>query len=148
MRMFNIRVYGVAVHQGNVLVCREPFQGYLVTKFPGGGLEFGEGPEQTLIREMMEETGQSIELLSHLYTTGFFVASLRDPREQLISIYYRMTLPLPEKLQAMSQDGQPVLFEWLDLNAIAAHDFDLPADRFVAEQFLINGAPRREIIWT
>ncbi len=40
-------------------------------EFPGGGIEFGENPEEALIREMKEETGLDVEivrLLPKIYT--------------------------------------------------------------------------------
>ena len=33
-------------------------------QFPGGGIEFGEHPEQTVIREVLEEVGVKIKLLT------------------------------------------------------------------------------------
>lgn len=35
-----------------------------VWQFPGGGMEFGETPEQTIKREMIEEIGTEIEIIS------------------------------------------------------------------------------------
>lgn len=93
---FNLRAYGVARHMGRVLVAEEPFQGSFVTKFPGGGVAFGEGPEDTLAREFREELDQSVQNLGHLYTTGHFVPSLRGPEEQLVAIYYAVALPSPQ----------------------------------------------------
>ena len=58
-----------------VLVADELIHGRYITKFPGGGLEFGEGTLDAIKREMMEETGIEIEVLSHFYTTDFFQVS-------------------------------------------------------------------------
>ena len=42
--MFNIRVYGILINDAKqVLVSDEYIRGTYITKFPGGGLEFGEG---------------------------------------------------------------------------------------------------------
>ena len=134
--MFNIRVYGLCIVNRRVLVCREPFQGRLVTKFPGGGLEFGEGPETTLVRELREETGQDIQLLEHVYTTGFFIRSLRHPDEQLLSIYYRFDLPEPDAVTP-AKDADPGLeFIWLPLDGLNPAVFELPADLHVAKHYL------------
>lgn len=35
-----------------------------VWQFPGGGMEFGEKPEETLIREMLEEIGVKVEIVA------------------------------------------------------------------------------------
>ena len=54
MKPFNVRVYALLEHNGKVLVMHEPFQGKLIYKFPGGGLEFGEGTKDCLVREFKE----------------------------------------------------------------------------------------------
>ena len=49
---FNIRVYGVLVNENRqVLVSDELIRGKYYTKFPGGGLEYGEGTRDCLRRE-------------------------------------------------------------------------------------------------
>ena len=42
MKHFNIRVYGILIQDSNVLVSDEYIKGKNITKFPGGGLEYGE----------------------------------------------------------------------------------------------------------
>ena len=54
--MFNVRVYGLLINENKqVLVSDEYIRGDYITKFPGGGLEFGEGTRDCLKREFMEE---------------------------------------------------------------------------------------------
>lgn len=67
-----LRVYGLWVHKGRVLLSKERFAGRNMVKFPGGGLEFGEGLIDGLCREWREETGLSPVQPQHLYTTDFF----------------------------------------------------------------------------
>jgi 8-oxo-dGTP pyrophosphatase MutT (NUDIX family) len=135
--MINVRVYGLCIHNQHILVCQEPFQGRLVTKFPGGGLEFGEGPEETLVRELLEETGQHIQLGPHVYTTGFFIRSLRHPEEQLLSIYYRFFLPDPQGVRPLPGAEPDLAFQWLSLDTLDPALFELPADQYVARNFLL-----------
>ena len=55
---FNIRVYGLILESGSILLSKELIMGEEVFKFPGGGLEYGEGLIDGLNREFEEEMGQ------------------------------------------------------------------------------------------
>ena len=55
---FTIRVYGILFDENKrILVSDEFIRGDYFTKFPGGGLEIGEGTRDCLKREFKEETG-------------------------------------------------------------------------------------------
>ncbi|HLZ89489.1 MAG TPA: NUDIX domain-containing protein [Puia sp.] len=87
--MFNLRVYGILLGDNKeVLVSDEYIRGNYYTKFPGGGLEFGEGTRDCLKREFKEEMDLEVEVTDHLYTTDFFQMSAFNPEHQIISIYY------------------------------------------------------------
>jgi len=87
--MFNLRVYGILLGDNNdILVSDEYIRGNYYTKFPGGGLEFGEGTRDCLKREFKEEMDLDVEVTDHLYTTDFFQMSAFNPEHQIISIYY------------------------------------------------------------
>src|SRR3984957_15003342 len=87
--MFNLRVYGVLLGPNNeVLVSDEFIRGEYITKFPGGGLEFGEGTRDCLKREFKEELDLEVEVGEHIYTTDFFQMSAFNNQQQIISIYY------------------------------------------------------------
>src|SRR5438105_10392546 len=87
--MINLRVYGILFGENKkVLVSDEYIRGGYYTKFPGGGLEFGEGTRDCLKREFMEEMGLNVEVTDHIYTTDFFQLSAFNPSHQIISIYY------------------------------------------------------------
>src|SRR5699024_12306370 len=85
---FNIRVYGILIDQNDrILISDERKQKVMFTKFPGGGLEYGEGIIDALKREYMEECDLPIVLVSHVYTTDFFEKSSFD-ESNLISILF------------------------------------------------------------
>ena len=56
----NLRVYGVLIRDGRPLISAEQVAGRAILKFPGGGVEPGESPEQALVREFAEECGLSV----------------------------------------------------------------------------------------
>lgn len=86
---FNVRVYGVLMtEKKEVLVADEWIRGMLVTKFPGGGLEFGEGTRDCLKREFMEELNLQVSVEDHLYTTDYYQVSAWNTEHQIISIFY------------------------------------------------------------
>ena len=85
---FTIRVYGLLLHQGSVLVADELIKGQHITKFPGGGLEFGEGTKDGLLREIREEIGVEAFGLEHFYTTDFFQMSAFREGQQIMSLIH------------------------------------------------------------
>jgi 8-oxo-dGTP diphosphatase len=80
---FNVRVYGILIDEKKrVLVCDELIKGHEITKFPGGGLEHGEGTIECIQREFIEETGNEIEVTEHFYTTDFYQQSAYNVNHQ------------------------------------------------------------------
>jgi len=57
-----LAVYGIAKNNDDLLLCRASSQTEVEGWWwlPGGGVDFGESPEQALIREFMEETGLAV----------------------------------------------------------------------------------------
>ena len=137
---FNVRVYGLLINDDNeILISDEQEYGMRFTKFPGGGLEFGEGLIEGLKREFMEECNVHIEVLNHFYTTDFFVKSAFN-NSQVISVYYfvknKGPLNLPFKTTVFDFDGEgDVLqsFRWVKLTDLEREDFLFPTDQHVAK---------------
>jgi len=127
--MFNIRVYGLLLKENNILLCEEFIRGKKIIKFPGGGLEFGEGMIDCLKREFMEELGIDIHDLKHFYTTDFFVRSAIIETEQVISIYYLVNYP--DAIDLAAHSNEEIIFFWKALNAISEDDVSLPIDKVV-----------------
>jgi len=126
-------------NQNEVLVSDEQEYGMRFTKFPGGGLEYGEGLTDGLKREFMEECNAEIEVLGHFYTTDFFVKSAFND-SQIISVYYLVKnvneLDLSIKTKVFDFDGEGEVlqaFRWLKLDTLSADDFTFPIDKYVAK---------------
>jgi len=138
---FVIRVYGIIVKENREVLLSDEFQlGMKMTKFPGGGLEFGEGTIDGLKREFKEEcNGQEIKKITHFYTTDFFQKALFYENKQLISIYYMAELANPIKFliskkpfdfQENKNGNQS--FRWIKINNLNEAEITFPIDKFVA----------------
>ncbi|NIM34567.1 MAG: NUDIX domain-containing protein [Hydrotalea flava] len=149
---FTIRVYGLLIdrHQ-RLLVSDEYIRGNYFTKFPGGGLELGEGTRECLQREFLEETGLQITVQEHFYTTDFFQISAFNTIDQIISIYYKVSAPesaiaqlktgttpfqfTPEQIADVN--GQYEVLRWLPISELSTDSVHLPIDKVVV-QLLLN----------
>lgn len=66
----NIRVYACAVKDKKVLTLFEEYAGEPLMKFPGGGLEYGEGVLECLHREFDEELNVKVEVVEQFLYPG------------------------------------------------------------------------------
>ncbi|MFB9844783.1 NUDIX domain-containing protein [Mucilaginibacter ginsenosidivorans] len=145
MYQFNVRVYGLLINEQNqVLISDEQEYGMQFTKFPGGGLEYGEGLIEGLKREFVEECNVEVEVISHFYTTDFFVRSAFND-SQIISVYYLVKslspLNLMFKTVQFDFDGEGEIlqsFRWVDLAKLSEEDVTFPTDKHVVKLLINN----------
>ena len=146
--MFNIRVYGILINDNKqVLVSDEFIRGKYYTKFPGGGLELGEGTRDCLKREFKEEMNLEVNVGEHIYTTDYYQISAFNPDHQIISIYYfadalePITAPLRIKefdfddsqLKIYEEVNEIETFRFIDWHSFSADSVTLPIDKIVAD---------------
>ena len=131
---FNVRVYGLILESGSILLSKELIMGEEVIKFPGGGLEHGEGLIEGLNREFKEEMGQRIYNVKHYYTTDFFQRSSFKLTDQLISIYYtgKLKHKVVNKINKPKKE-QPV-FIWEKLERLNEVKFKFPIDQLIIKK--------------
>lgn len=110
-----------------------------MTKFPGGGLEYGEGPVDCLKRECREEMDLEINVTHHFYTTDFFQPTRFYNQTQLISIYYCFELPVGHNLPVSKKkfDFEEVKngaqsFRWIPVSSLNPEEMTFPVDKKVA----------------
>ncbi len=147
---FNIRVYGIFTNEvGDILITDEYQLDTKMTKFPGGGLHFGEGTIDCLKREMREECNQEIENIEHFYTTDFYQKAQYFEGQQLISIYYTAKLKNPINVSASSKafDFENIRngsqsFRWIPIEKLAPKEFTFPIDKHVVSLIIKKNKPR------
>lgn len=145
MFKFNVRVYGILINDANELLVSDEFDfNFPHTKFPGGGLELGEGTRECLAREFMEECNLKIEVLDHFYTTDFYQKSAFNDT-QIISIYYKVRALEEFKFPVSTivfdfkdnSNGQQSL-RWINLKDFNEDCMTLPIDKVIASLLIEN----------
>lgn len=138
-----VRVYGILINNHRILVSDEFIRGDYFTKFPGGGLELGEGTRECLAREFKEETDLDVTVGDHIYTTDFFQQSAFNTNDQILSIYYWVNSEDPSALvtkvnlfdfephQVADPQGCSEVFRWINLHELSDDSVSLPIDKIV-----------------
>ncbi|MEO5892942.1 MAG: NUDIX domain-containing protein [Ferruginibacter sp.] len=144
----SVRVYGILINdKKQVLVSDEYIRGSYYTKFPGGGLEIGEGTRDCLKREFKEEMDLEVTIGDHIYTTDFFQQSAFNSAHQILSIYYfataleQITVPLrnqefdfdEQQLRIYEEVQQIETFRFVEWEKFSANAVTLPIDKIVAD---------------
>jgi len=145
--MFTIRVYGILINEAKqVLVSDEYIRGGYYTKFPGGGLELGEGTRDCLQREFIEEMNLKVAVGEHIYTTDIYQRSAFNNAHQIVAIYYLVQalepIMCPLKIIPFDYD-EPQLalyqkttqiesFRFIDWEQFSEASVTLPIDKVVA----------------
>lgn len=140
---FNIRVYGIFVYNKQILLSREYHKNRWTIKFPGGGLEFGEGPIDCLKREIREELGMNVRLLRHFYTLDFYQVSALRSGTQLLSIFYLARFQesllyknLVNPVDYPSFGNENIKMYWRPISKLTPEEMTFPGERHVVRKLL------------
>lgn len=127
----NIRVYAIYLNENKeIMALDEGYAGEKLIKFPGGGLEYGEGTLDCLHREFAEELNLKISVLGHFYTQEDFLVSRFRENEQLLTIYYKVDILNIDELEILDNSIEQI--KWISL-----HEEDplpLPIDKIVFQK--------------
>ena len=153
MSHITVRVYGILIDSTHGLLVSDEFiRGNYFTKLPGGGLEFGEGTRDCLVREFKEETGLDVTIGDHIYTTDFYQPSAFREGDQILSIYYYVHPISLETLQTRATafdfkpeevadiTGQAEHTRWIPLQQLSEANMSLPIDKIVIDLILTKSA--------
>jgi 8-oxo-dGTP diphosphatase len=140
-------VYGILLNDAKqIVVSDEYIRGNYYTKFPGGGMELGEGTRDCLRREFMEEMNLKVAIGDHIYTTDIYQQSAFNAAHQIVSIYYfvkaleAIMVPLrgsafdfdEAQLNIYKEKQQIETFRLIDWDVFSASEVSLPLDKIVA----------------
>ena len=107
--MFGIALKALIIYNSKVLIVkRESEDNFKPNEYdlPGGRLEFGESPEEALKREVLEETGLEIEIVTPSRVWTLY----KNDNEQIIGItFLTLTYSKNVKLSFEHQD-----YKWID----------------------------------
>lgn len=139
---YNPRVYGIIRNlNGEVLISDECRNGHSFTKFPGGGLEFGEGLMDCLKRELSEELTIEATIGEFIYVNDFYQQSAFRKSDQLISFYYEIIEYSGEILATnhavpVTEEGEK--FRWVTIDELSPEMMTFPIDKLVVQKLKDN----------
>jgi 8-oxo-dGTP diphosphatase len=100
-------VKGLIVKQNKFLIVKRSHPDKAIWELPGGHLEFGETAEETIIREIKEETGLVVNSVKLLDTWNHHM-----PSWQITGLIYQCTTPNYE----ISLSDEHCEYKWIEAN--------------------------------
>jgi ADP-ribose pyrophosphatase YjhB (NUDIX family) len=135
MKAFNLRVYALIINDKNEILLSDEFRfGKFFTKFPGGGVEFGEGILDALHREMDEELNLKIDEATPFYFNDFHQESAFQSNHQIISFYYKVKcdfnrISIQQYEIPFHEEGE--MQRWYSINLLEIDHLTFPIDKVV-----------------
>ena len=115
----SVRSYGVLIHEDNVALVRSsnPKHQPPLWWLPGGGIDFGESPEDTLLREFVEETGLEVKSPKLIGTTSDL--RRRDNGDKLHTVRILFTVELAGGELRHEVHGTTDHADWFSLSELS-----------------------------
>ena len=146
MSKFNLRVYALLINEKQEILLSDEYRfGKFFTKFPGGGVEHGEGIQDALFRELQEELHLEISGADFFYFNEFHQASAFD-QSNLVAFYYivniqKAAVHLQEEGYTIPFEQEQELQRWKAVQELQKDELTFPIDQKVLEKlkdFLIK----------
>ncbi len=114
-----MRAYGVLIRDGRIVLVRSsnPRHDPPLWWLPGGGIDFGESPETTVLREFREETGLEVGDPQLLIVTSDI--RRRDNGDQIHTVRLSYTVALSGGELSDEVDGTTDQAGWFSLDDLA-----------------------------
>ena len=124
--IFRPSVYAVLEKNRKILLVRHRRSGEYV--FPGGGIEIGEPMLEALKRELLEEAGIEIEILSffHFMEHFFYVDSQDQGYHSLMFFYKARSISNAARSYEARPNNDPEEVIWVDMVDLRREDFYSP----------------------
>jgi ADP-ribose pyrophosphatase YjhB (NUDIX family) len=138
MKAFNLRVYALIINEKKEILLSDEYRfGKFFTKFPGGGVEFGEGILDALHRELDEELNLKIDQAIPFYFNDFHQESVFQSNNQIVSFYYKVKcnfqqIFIQDYSIPFQEEGEKQ--RWCEINLLETDQLTFPIDRLVLEK--------------
>ncbi|TDE16615.1 NUDIX hydrolase [Dyadobacter psychrotolerans] len=141
--LFNFRAAGVAVVNGKLLLHKTSADKFW--SLPGGRADMFETTKETLLREMMEETGMTVSVEQLMWIVENFF-EYNQIRYHEIGFYYRMQFAdlRDQNDFVVVENGSELLFHWHPLEELAA--IKIHPNFITAELISDNTSPKHVVL--
>jgi 8-oxo-dGTP diphosphatase len=116
---FRPSVYAIIIKDNQLLMTKFGDYGYFL---PGGGIDLGEDHKESLIRELKEEAGYTVEVGELLdVETAFFKSPIKEKYSHTIKIFYKAKIISENSSDIKLTESENILnvsVEWVNLENI------------------------------
>jgi 8-oxo-dGTP diphosphatase len=133
-----VGVAGLIYHNNSILaVKRSELEDVFpnVYELPSGKVEFGESPDEAVIREVLEETGLNCSILNIFFIRSYL---MKNNTEHKVEIFYELNLKDDTSKNIILSEEHSE-YSWVNLDNI--NTLDLPKEdpvRIIIEKFLLK----------